>query len=333
MPLNYKNKEWDGPFGLKRNIFQIPKDKLYPIFGAGETLGVITAEASAQTGLVKGLKVIASGSDKACETLGVGCIDESTGSISLGSQATIETTSDRYYEVQRFIPPFPAVDPALFNPEINVYRGFWMISWFKNEFAQMEKTQADLEGITPEELLNRRLNEIPPGCSGLMLQPFWGNEITRPESRGSIIGFREDHTRLHIYRAIIEGIAFALYEGMTKIEKKSGVRMESLGISGGGAQSDVICQIFADIFNRKIYRVQTFETSGLGASIAAFRGLGAYPNYRDAVNGMVHKNSEFLPVPAVAEIYLELYEKVYSKIYGGLKSVYISMEKILERER
>ncbi|MFZ7120384.1 MAG: FGGY-family carbohydrate kinase [Eubacteriaceae bacterium] len=328
LPFNYKKKKWEHSYALKSNIFQIPKEKLYPLIEAGELFGKITQLAAKETGLLHGTPVIASGSDKACETLGVGCINNELGSISLGSQATIETATKKYYEAIKFIPPFPAIIPDVYNPEINVYRGYWMITWFKNEFALKELIQSKSKNISPEELLDKRLNEIPPGCDGLILQPYWGKEIVRPESRGSIIGFNEQHTRIHLYRAIIEGIGFALLDGLNCIENKSSKRIERLALSGGGAQSEIICQIMADLFNREIYTVQTNETSGLGAAISSFVGMGVYNDFQSAVKGMVHEKSVYKPKVSNVKIYSELYNKVYKNIYKNLKGLYRNMEDI-----
>lgn len=94
-----------------------------------------------------------------------------------------------------------------------------MISWFKSEFAQKEVLEAKKKGISPEMLLNQELKSIPPGSNGLLLQPYWGAELKRPEARGAMIGFSSVHTRHHIYRAIIEGIGYALLDRMYMIEK------------------------------------------------------------------------------------------------------------------
>lgn len=330
MPFNYKKKKWDHSYGLKSNIFQIPKEKLYPLVEAGGLLGKITNKASIETGINEGLPLIASGSDKACETLGVGCLNETVASISLGSQATIETCTKRYFETIRFIPPFPGVIPDMYNPEINVYRGYWMISWFKKEFAFEEILLSKKMNTSPEDLLDKRLEEIPPGSEGLILQPYWGNEISKPESRGAIIGFHEGHTRLHIYRAIIEGVGYALLDGLNLIEKKSGVTIQRLALSGGGAKSSSIPQITANIFNRPVYTVQTTETSGLGAAIAAFVGIGIYNSFSDAVKHMVHETESYYPELSQVGIYQELYLKIYKNIYGKLKNLYHNMDEIYD---
>lgn len=91
-----------------------------------------------------------------------------------------------------------------YNPEIEIYRGYWLISWFKKEFAMKEEKETALHGMIAEELLNKRLHEIEPGCNGLVFQPYFTPGVAMPNAKGSVIGFSDVHTRIHIYRAIIE---------------------------------------------------------------------------------------------------------------------------------
>lgn len=184
IPFNYKKITWEKKGSIKRSVFQIEDEKLPELKFTGETFGAITKQTSADTGLKEGLKLIAGGSDKGCETLGVGCNDETIASVSLGSHATIQTTSDRYYEVHPFIPPFPAVVPYKYNPEIEVYRGYWMITWFKNEIGQKEVLEAKKKGVPPEDILVQELKEIPPGSDGLILMPYWGGGSENSGGKG-----------------------------------------------------------------------------------------------------------------------------------------------------
>lgn len=328
IPFDYKTKKWDK--GLKREIFQIEEEKLYELIEPCKILGYLSEKASEELELPKGLPVVASGSDKSCEIIGAGCLDNRTGSVSMGSQATIQTTASKYYEVKPIVcPPFPSVIPEAFNPEIIIYRGFWMIKWFQNEFAHKEEQQSKIKGVTALQLLDKRLEEIPPGCEGLMLQPYWGKELLRPEAKGSIIGFEDEHTRIHVYRAIIEGLGYALLEGIEEIERKSKLKLEKIALTGGGSQSDIICQIAANIFNREVYKVQTHETSGLGAAMASFVGLGKYKDIYEAADYMVHPTYFFKPEPENVKIYDKLYNKVYKKTYKKLKKLYKEIECIV----
>jgi sugar (pentulose or hexulose) kinase len=121
-----------------------------------------------------------------------------------------------------------------------------------------------------------------------------------------------------------------MLDGIHRIEKVGGVRMKKLALSGGGSQSDEICQIAANIFGRDVYRVQTYETSGLGAAVAAFCALGVYDDIDAAVEAMVHPTDFFKPQKKDSDIYAQYYENVYKKIYSQLKPLY---KTISETER
>ncbi len=149
-----------------------------------------------------------------------------------------------------FMPPYPVSIKGSFNPEVEIFRGYWMVSWFKKEFAERETLEAKERGVPPETILDEHLEDIPPGSQGLMLQPYWGPGLKMPEARGSMIGFGDVHTRAHIYRAIIEGIRYALLEGVEHIEYGSGQRLTGIMVSGGGSEGNSICQITADLFDR-----------------------------------------------------------------------------------
>ncbi len=325
LPFDYKNRNWEAMSGIKSIMFNIEKERRYEVAPSMSVMGHLTYKAAKELHLPQGLPIAAAGSDKACEAVGTGCNNDSIGNVSLGSQATLETTTEKYYELDPFFPPFTAVRHNSFNPEITLYRGFWLVRWFKDEFAKNEELMQEQTGRDAIEILNDSLETIPLGCDGLMLQPFWGQELMRPEAKGCIIGFSDAHTRLHIYRAIIEGIGYTLLEGIEKIENKSGKRLEKIVISGGGSQSDAICQIASDMFNREVYRVQTYETSGLGAALCGFVAIGKYQTLDEATKAMVHPTDIFHPTPANASKYKVLYEKVYKNIYNNLKPVYKMM--------
>jgi len=306
----------------------VVRKQLPDLVEAGERMGSVSADAARETGLPEGLPVIAAGSDKGCETLGVGCMDLTSVSLSFGTTATAQTTSCRYFEPITFMPPYPASVKGCYNPEVEIFRGYWMVDWFKREFAAREEIEAEERGVSPETVLDEDLDQIPAGSLGLILQPYWGPGLKMPEAKGSMIGFGDVHTRTHIYRAIIEGIGYALLEGVEHIEHKSGQHVTRVMVSGGGSQSDAICQITADLFNRPVVRSETYETSGLGAAINGFVGLGVYHTHEEAVGRMVHWENTFLPRPEQAHIYHELYEHVYKRMYTTLQPLYREIQRI-----
>jgi sugar (pentulose or hexulose) kinase len=130
------------------------------------------------------------------------------------------------------------------------------------------------------------------------------------------------HTRAHIYRAILEGLAYALRDGKERSEKRSRIPITELRISGGGSQSDAAMQLTADIFGLVTARPHIYETSGLGAAIDAAVGLGMHSDFPSAVQAMTHVKRVFEPQPRNSEIYNELYQRVYQQMYRKLKPLY-----------
>jgi len=334
IPFNYRKQKWEpSRFNYRWDVFGIDKKRLPPLVKSGEIIGNITKEISNVSGLKEGIPVVSAASDKGCETLGVGCVDNKTVSLSFGTTATIQTTSDKYLEPIRFMPSYPSALPNKYNPEVEVFRGYWMIKWFKSEFAQSEMNESKKLNISTETLLNRKLNDVPPGSYGLILQPFWTPGLKNPEAKGAIIGFSDTHKRAHFYRAIIEGINYGLMDGLDKIEKVTKVKVEKIFVSGGGAQSDVICQITADMFNIKVIRCETFETAGLGAAMCGFVGIDVYNTFDSAIKKMVHYEKTFIPNELNKKIYNDLFNKVYKKIYPKLKDLYSEIDEITMEEQ
>ena len=285
VPFDYKTQQWADEKDWKWRAMPIRQEMLPEVLPAGSILGEITAEAALATGIPVGLPLIASGSDKACEVLGTGCIDNQTGSLSYGSLATLNIASDKYLEAIPFYPAYPGVIPNTFNVEMMVQRGYWMVNWFKQQFGLREQTIADETGVAPETLFDELLKAVPAGSMGLTLQPYWGTGTNSagPEAKGAIVGFSDVHTRAHMYRAMIEGITYALREGKELLEKRSGKKLRRLVVSGGGSQSDQIMQITADVFGMPVERPHTYEASALGAAIATAVGTGAHPDFETAV--------------------------------------------------
>jgi sugar (pentulose or hexulose) kinase len=330
IPFDYKNQRWCQPDNWRYHALSVSPEQLPNLESAGQSLGTINAAAAAATGIPEGIALIAAGSDKACEVLGSGCIDNHVGSVSYGTTATFNVSSKRYFEAVPFHPAFPAVVPNMFNIETMVHRGYWMVNWFKKEFGLREELIAKEKGIAPEVLFDDLLRAVPPGSMGLVLQPYWSSGVNSegPEAKGAIVGFGDVHTRAHIYRAIIEGIAYALRDGMQRLEKRGKLKIDRLRVSGGGSQSDEILQMTADIFGLPAEKPHTYETSGLGAAIAAAVGTGVYPDFDCAVKAMVHCGKRFEPRQEQVSIYNKLFKQVYQKLYKQLRPSYRAIRNI-----
>ncbi|MBD3655594.1 FGGY-family carbohydrate kinase [Marinobacter sp.] len=330
LPFDYKRHRWAGKRDFKWRAMPVTPAMLPELVSPGEVLGHLTPAAAAHLGLPPGLPVVAAASDKACEILGSGGLHPDIACMSYGTTATINTTSRRYVEPIPLMPPYPSALPGHFSTEVMIYRGFWMVSWFKKEFGLRERHIARERGIQPEVLFDELVNSVPAGSMGLMLQPYWSPGVKQPgpEAKGSIIGFGDVHTRAHIYRAMLEGLAYALREGKERIEKRSGVKIRTLRVAGGGSQSDAAMQLTADIFGLPAERPHTWETSGLGAAIDAAVGLGLHPDFETAVAAMTRVGDVFQPDPTTRELYERLYSEVYLQMYPRLQPIYRKIREI-----
>ncbi|MFT0211045.1 FGGY-family carbohydrate kinase [Pseudomonas sp. F1_0610] len=330
LPFDYKKQRWAAKGSWKWHAIALRPEQLPDLLEVGTPLGEITEQASIQTGIPQGVPVIAGAADKACEVLGSGALEKNVACLSYGTTATINTTREDYLEITRLIPPYPAAVAGRYNTEVMIYRGFWMVSWFKQEFGLQELQLAERLGLAPEALFDDLVKQVPAGSEGLMLQPYWSPGLRVPglEAKGAIIGFTDVHTRAHMYRAILEGIAYGLREGKERIEKRSGTPIKCLKVSGGGSQSNAAMQLTADIFGLPAERPHTFEASGLGAAIICAVALGYYPSYTAAVEAMVRVGDVFYPNPLAQTTYNQLYRRVYLKMYKRLRALYKQIEKL-----
>ncbi len=330
VPFDYRRAAWCRKGDWHWKAFPVANEKLPELVAPGREIGRVTAAASGDSGLPEGLPVIAAGADKTCEFLGAGCLAPDSAGMSFGTTATIGTYTRRYIEVIPFIPPYPSAIPGVYNTEFQIYRGFWLVSWFKREFGAPEVERAEKEGADPEEFFDELLDQVPAGSLGLMLQPTWspGVKIPGPEAKGSIIGFGDAHTRAHLYRAIIEGLIYGLKDGGERIQKRSGIRFREIRASGGGSQSARALQITADVFNLPVLKPRIHDTSSLGAAIDAAVGLGLHPDFKTAVARMTRVERVFEPDPDRAAHYHDLYHEVYKHIYEKLKPYYRKIRKI-----
>jgi sugar (pentulose or hexulose) kinase len=339
LPFDFKKSRWASRWDWKWQVAPFRREWLARLVPPGGPLGQLTGDAAAHLGVAAGTPLIASAGDKQAEALGAGALTPEIAALSFGTTATIGTTHHRYLEAIPLVPPYPSAvpvgsagvagEPAWFV-ELQVLRGFWMVEWFKREFGAAEVAQAATLDIPPEALFEGLLQHSPPGSMGLVLQPYWmpGIRYPGPEAKGAILGFGDVHGRAYVYRAIVEGLAYALREGAEQTVRKSKVPIKELRVSGGGSQSRAAVQLFADVFGVPASRPHTHEASGLGAAIDVLVGLRIHRNAEVAVGAMVRVADTFEPQPAAAGVYDDLYRSVYLAMYDRLRPLYREIRRI-----
>lgn len=347
LPFDFKRSRWAARWDWKWQAAPVRREWLPELVRPTATLGDLTPQAAAHLGLPspaagdgvrsggrgpgrRHVPLIAAAGDKQCEALGSGAIAPQIAGLSFGTTATIGTTHRRYIEAIPLVPPYPAAIPEAWFVELQVLRGFWMVEWFKREFGTDEVARAAALDVPPEALFEDLLAASTPGSMGLVLQPYWmpGVRYPGPEAKGAVLGFGDIHGRAHLYRAILQGLAYGLREGADRSVRRSGVPIRELRIAGGGAQSRAAVQLFADVFGLPASTPHTHEAAGLGAAIDAAVGIGLHPDVETAVAAMVHVGERFEPTPAAARLYDDLYRSVYLRMYDRLQPLYREIRRI-----
>jgi len=327
-PFEYNRLRWH-PLSLAYDPLGIEKRHCVKLFRPDEALGRITAQASRETGLPEGLPLVVGAGDKQSELLGAGAIDPEIAEISFGTATAMHTITRKYIKdgKMRFF-TWPSAVPGAWDIEMFIYRGFWMVTWFKQEFGMREAIEAERRNVAPEVVFDEVVSRIPPGSMGLVLQPYWSPMVYNRSAKGSIVGFGDVHTRAHIYRAILEGIGFELRRLAGIVQKRIGVRFREIRVGGGGSKSDVAVQIASDMFGLPVYRMATSEISALGAAIDTAVATGVYGSIEEAVRAMVKTGRKFTPDERNTLTYDRLFREVYLRLYEVLGPVNKTIAKI-----
>lgn len=284
--------------------YNLTRDMLFHLQMPGTILGYVTKEASEATGIPEGLPVVATSNDKAVEALGAGCTGERTALISLGTYiAGMVQGHDNPKNTVNFWSNFASVPNQYLYESNGIRRGMWTISWFKNVLGDSFEQKAKEMGISAEELLNREAEEIPAGSDGLMTVLDWLAPADKQFKKGMMIGFDGRHTRAHMYRSILEGIALTMKCRLDEMCEELGITLDNLIISGGGSNSDLFMQIFSDVFGIPASRNIVNGSAAVGSAICAAVAVGAYKDFDEAVRHMVRIRDTFQPDLKNTELY------------------------------
>jgi xylulokinase len=166
--------------------------------------------------------------------------------------------------------------------------------------------------------------EVPPGSERLFFLPYLAGERTPhmdPQATGAFVGLTLRHGREHLARAVMEGVVFALRQGLDLMLQQVGVSAERIVASGGATAHPLWLQLEADIFNRPIYRTATIEAAAVGAALLAGVGAGVYAGALEASRRTVVWCDEIIdPVPENAGRLAEAYQ-TYCQLYPALAAV------------
>ena len=171
------------------------------------------------------------------------------------------------------------------------------MNWFKRNFTEgLEATLAE-QGKSIYQLLDSEADAVPVGSDGLIvLDYFQGNRTPHTDSlaRGTILGLSLQTSRGHVFRALMEGIAYGMRDILTTFEKNDFAVLRIIAC-GGATNSPVFMQLYADVLGRALYTTRVSEASLLGSAVVAAVGAGAFPDLQSASEAMVTIHGEYQP--------------------------------------
>jgi xylulokinase len=301
---------------------EIDRSLLPSLHESPDVCAKVSAVGAQATGLSAGTPVVAGAGDQAAGAVGMGIVAPGAVSATIGTSGVVFAATDR-----------PALDPqGRLHTFCHAVPGRWHVMgvtqaaglslrWFRDRFV----CKTTENGADPYEQLTAEAASAPPGADGLLWAPYLIGERTPhldAEARGMLAGLTASHTRGHVVRAILEGVAFSLKDTFT-IFREMNVPVNSIRLGGGGARSPLWRQIQADVYDHEVEIVEAEEGAAYGAAILAGVGAKIWPSVDAACESVVRVVERVRPdVPNVAVMNSSY--KVYRRVYPAMKSIFSS---------
>jgi xylulokinase len=288
-----------------------------PTYEGPAVTGAVTAEAAAATGLRAGTPVVAGGGDQAANAVGVGAVEPGVVALSLGTSGVVFATTARpLFEARGRVHAFCHAVPGRWHMMSVMLSAAGSLRWFRDALAP---------GIAYDELV-AGAGEVPVGSGGLLFLPYLTGERSPhpdPLARGAFVGLTLAHDRRHLARAVLEGVAFGLRDGLDLMVAAGMPAPSVIRASGGGIASPVWRQILADVLGAEIATVNTTEGAAYGAGLLAAVAAGWFASVEEAAATLATATTVAAPGPDVAR-YAEVHE-VYRELYPALAPAFRRM--------
>jgi xylulokinase len=307
----------------------IDRELLPEVKESTEILGEVSSRAAEETGLKQGTPVVVGGGDGSCAAVGVGCIAPGMAYGYVGSSSWIGITTDKpVHDPQMRTMSWAHIVPRHIQAAGTMQTAGASVNWLKNEVCRIETEQARREGVSPYVLIDRQIENSPPGARGVLFLPYLLGERSphwNPNAKGAFVGLNLAHRREDLLRAVLEGITFNL-EIILGILREH-VEIDTMTVIGGGAKSPVWRQIMADVYNARIVKPNVLEeATSMGAAVIGGIGVGAFDGF-DAIDRFIKTEAEHTPNEADRQRYLQVMP-IFQQCYDALCGVYDQLAQI-----
>jgi xylulokinase len=308
--MDLKARDWSGDV---LSALEIPRAWMPPLYEGPQVTGRLTPEAAALTELKAGTPVMAGGGDQSAQAVGVGAVTPGIVALTVGTSGVVfATTPSALIEPEGRLHAFCHAVPGMWHFMGVMLSAAGSLQWYRDTLAP---------GMSFDDLLKEG-ESIPPGSEGLQFLPYLSGERTPhpdPLARGAFIGLTLRHTRGHMTRAVLEGVAFGLKDSFTLIQHAGLGVITQVRASGGGTKSALWRQILASVLDTELVTVNTTEGAAYGAALLAGVGAGCWSDVAVACNVAVKITASMAPIQKEADVYRKIYP-LYRDLYPALKT-------------
>ncbi len=320
MLLDCRSKEWSdtlmGLFGLDKAKFSRPVP-------AGSVVGHVLPPIARELGLGSDVILVAGGHDQVCAALGAGVLNKGDCVDGIGTVECLTVILNNLDDLERMRRNNFCIEPYVIPGEY-VTLAFSntagaILKWYRNTLEKERLAEAERLHRSIYEMME---SECPEGPTDLLLLPHFagsGTPYMDPTSCGVLLGLKLHTTKGDIYKACLEGISFEMMFN-AELLNKCGNGIESVTCAGGGASSDMLLQIKADIMGIPVKKLKVKESGTIALGMLCAVACGDYKTLRDATSQFVHIDREYLPDNEKHKVYLEKYE-AYKRIYPAIKQI------------
>lgn len=293
--FDVKNRCWHREL---LSILEIDADFMPPSFEGPEVTGHLSQAAAAKTGLPAGIPVVAGGGDQAANGVGCGIVRKGVVSASLGTSGVVFAHADHIaMDPKGRVHTFCHAVPGKWHIMGVMLSAGGALRWFRDALCADERALASQSGRDAYEFITEAASAVPLGAEGLQFLPYLTGERTPhkdPDAKGAFIGLSLRHTKAHMARAVLEGVAYGMRDSC-EIIREMGVLVNEVRCSGGGARSALWREIMADTCNAPMLVINVDEGPAFGAAILAAVGTGLYTNVEQACTHIITETSRIAP--------------------------------------
>ncbi len=319
--LDVPNRRWSGEVLDKLGI---DKSFLGKVYESPEVTGHISVLAAKITGLSEKTLVVGGAGDNAAAAVGTGVVADGRAFTTIGTSGVVFAHTDTLaIDPRGRVHTFCCAVPGAWHVMAVVQSAGLSLKWFRDNFCTSEIETAALMGVDPYQLMDMEAAKSPIGANRLFYLPYLMGERTPhldPDCRGVFFGLSAMHTKRDLMRAVFEGVAYSLNDGLNVLSEM-GVKPAQMLATGGGGRSGFWRQMLADVFDCKVVTTKSKEGPALGVAILAGVGAGLYPSVREACDSMIQIGGEQLPVRENQPAYRKCYEQ-YVTLYPAMKDAF-----------